>query len=301
MTGPPVETNVHGDPVVFDPGVYTIPQGVYRAAPGLSSTGLRKFRRSPLAFRWDQQHPGAQDTDAFRFGRIVHALVLKDPTVHIKVVDFPDKRTKAAQQAIADTSEPNVMTVLGKELDVPRAMAEAAWTHPLAGPLLTRPGKVELSLFWDDPATGVRCKARPDFIPDPSDGSPLIVVDYKTAKDISPSGFNKAVDTYGYHQQAAWYLRGARALGLADHHARWVFVVQENTPPYDLAVYELSTRTQHGPGWLQLGAEANDDALAEYVECTRTGAWPGLSDLWTGAHTLTPAPWMVRQIEQGES
>jgi divinyl protochlorophyllide a 8-vinyl-reductase len=38
------------------------------------------------------------------------------------------------------------------------------------------------------------------------------VVDLKTGRDASPTGFARAIGQYGYALQAAWYLAGARAV-----------------------------------------------------------------------------------------
>ena len=40
------------------------------------------------------------------------------------------------------------------------------------------------------------------------------VWDYKSCRDASPRGFRSAINTFRYHQQAAYYLAGCRAVGL---------------------------------------------------------------------------------------
>ncbi|WP_282916571.1 PD-(D/E)XK nuclease-like domain-containing protein, partial [Streptomyces exfoliatus] len=85
-----------------------------------------------------------------------------------------------------------------------QAMAAAVRQHPQAGPLFTGQGIAERSLYWTDPATGVRCRVRPDWLKELP--GLTLAVDLKTTKDASPQAVQKAIRDYSYHQQDALYI-----------------------------------------------------------------------------------------------
>jgi hypothetical protein len=130
-------------------------------------------------------------------------------------------------------------------------------------------GQPEQSLFWQDRPTGVWRRARLDWMPY-GNGGRLIVPDYKTAVSAAPSAIEKAMQNYGYHQQAAWYLDGVKALGGGD--AAFVFIVQEKTPPYLVTVVELDAIT------LRIGRDRNRQAIDLYRQCVTEDQWPGYTD-----------------------
>jgi hypothetical protein len=150
-------------------------------------------------------------------------------------------------------------------------MAAALRVHPVASKLFNPEfGKPEQSLFWRDTVSGIRCRARLDWLPDRTDGR-MIVPDYKSCVSAEPEAITKAVHKHGYHQQADWYLDGVYALDLADK-AAFVFVFQEKTAPYLVTVVELNQ------DFLMWGRVLNDKARDVYRRCMETGIWPGYSD-----------------------
>ena len=63
-------------------------------------------------------------------------------------------------------------------------MADALRAHPLAGPLLTSPGRAELAGWWQDEHTGEWLRVMWDWIT--TDASGRLVIDHKTTTDASP-------------------------------------------------------------------------------------------------------------------
>src|SRR5690606_32209920 len=120
-----------------------------------------------------------------------------------------------------------------------------------------------------DEATGVMCRAMVDHLPHDTSGL-HILADLKTTTDASPRALSKTVAQYGYHQQAAWYLDGYRAMWEGSDPAM-LFVFVEKAAPYLVSVVELDRHA------LAVGAELNRRALHIYAECRATGVWPGHS------------------------
>jgi hypothetical protein len=118
---------------------------------------------------------------------------------------------------------------------------------------------------------GVWGRGRLDWLPYAPPSGRMIVPDYKSADSASPAKFSKAAADFGYHRQAAWYLRLIAALGISND-AAFVFVVQETTPPYLVSICELDQDS------LLIGNHEMDQALDIYTACAATGIWPGYDD-----------------------
>ncbi|OII64621.1 hypothetical protein BJP40_19990 [Streptomyces sp. CC53] len=295
MTTAPVQAGAQApaagpDPIA--PGIhYDLPAETYHADPGsLSSTGARRLLAScPAVFRYEQDHPQPHKA-AFDLGTAAHRLVLGDGP-ELVCVDADDWRTKAARAERDEVYAAGGVPLLPPEYEQVHAMADALRRHPLAAALFAPgSGRPEVSLFWRDEPTCVMRRARLDWLRHRRDGR-LIVPDYKTARDASPEGIARAVADHGYHQQAAWYLDGVRALQL-DEAPAWLLVVQEKAAPYVVTVVELDALS------LRIGAAKNRRALDTYARCVATGHWPGYADDTRPLYLSLPTWAQIRDTEE---
>lgn len=265
---------------VTEPGVYPdLSINAYHADPvpggSLSSSGARALLlpSCPAKYRHEQDAP-KEPRKVFEMGHAAHRRVLGEgpDLVLVDAARWDTNAIKARLKTIRDAGNVPLKRPEFEQID---AMSAALADHPTAGRLF-QPGRgvAEQSLFWRDPRTGVWCRARPDWMPNRGPGQRLILVDYKTTTDASPEAVQKTVYKYAYHQQAAWYLAGVKALGLHGDGGEpgFVFVLQEKTAPYVVSVVELDLPA------LTLGEARNERALDIYRECVSTGRWPGYSD-----------------------
>lgn len=284
------------DYTVTGPGIYDIPEDIYHADPvpggSLSSTGARLLVEpgGPAKFDWARRH-GKLPTEAMEFGTAAHHEIL-GTGAEVVPIDAENYQTKKAQQARDEARARGAVPMLPHQLDALGAMAQALREHPLASALLTGWGRPEQSAFWRDKETGVICRSRYDVFPTGKTVlGRVLVPDYKTAKDAGPEAFAKAVNERGYHQQAPFYLDGLRALRLADEDAAFAFVVQEKTPPFLVAVYQLDAAA------LMIGAHRNRKALRTYAECAASGHWPGYSE---DIETVSLPAWVENRAWEDE-
>ncbi|WP_405558895.1 PD-(D/E)XK nuclease-like domain-containing protein [Streptomyces canus] len=258
----------------------------------ISSSGLRALLNPgcPAQFKYDRDHPQAHKKE-FDLGHAAHKLVLGEGP-DFRIIEFPDYKKVAAQRLRDEAYEMGLVPLLTKEHDMVQAMAEAVRQHPVAGPLFTPDaGVAEQSIFWTDPRTGVRCRCRPDWMPHRQENGRLVVVDYKTAKAVDEAALQRAVYERGYHAQAAFYLDGVKAAGLAgDQEPAFIFVFQSKTAPYLVHLVELDFPA------ITLGAARNERALRTYAECERTGIWHGFND----RITYLPLPPYAEKRDQEE-
>jgi PDDEXK-like uncharacterized protein DUF3799 len=275
---------------ITEPGVYDIPADVYHADPveggSLSSSGARALLATcPARFRWEQQYPPAP-TDAMEIGTAAHKMVL-GVGPEIVTVEANDWRTKAAQQQRHEARARDAVALLEDDVARVEEMAAALRRHRLACALLNPDrGRPEQAIFWIDEETGVWRRALVDWLPNVGTGRP-VVVDYKTTVSADREAIRKSVDTYGYHQQAAWYLDGVHALGLADD-AGFLFIFQEKEPPYLITVAQLDQTA------MEVGRDLNRRALEMYRDCRDADIWPGHSDDMEIQEISLP-PWTVNR------
>lgn len=261
----------------FKAGVYDgMPDDTYHADPvpggSLSASGARKLLppSCPALFKHEQEH-GRPPKQAFDFGHAAHRVVLGTGP-ELVVIDLEDWKTKAAREERDSAYADGAVPLLPGEYQQVQAMAAALREHPVAKALFDPDdGMPEQSLFWRDERTGVWRRSRLDWLRNRGNRR-LILADYKTTRSAAPDDLQKAIDSYGYHQQAAFYLDGAKALGLAGDDAAFVFVFQMKTAPYLVTVVQLDALA------LQVGRWLNRQAIDLYAQCKATGRWPGFSD-----------------------
>lgn len=279
---------------ITEPGVYDdLPNDTYHADPvpagSLSVSGARKLLppHCPAIFAYERTH-GRTTTTAFEFGHAAHDKVL-GAGPEIVCCDFPDWRTKKAQEVAKEIRGRGGVPLLPDDYRKVQEMADAILAHPIASVLFAPDsGTPEASLFWVDEPSGVWRRARLDWKPTAQPGKRLIIPDYKTADSANPDRFAKSAVNFGYHQQDAWYTEAAETLNLGDDPA-FVFVVQEKTPPYLVSVIQLDRNAR------RIGDLLNRQAINTYAECTSTGHWP----TYTDDVVLTSLPyWYERNFEE---
>lgn len=257
----------------------------------ISSSGLRALLAPgcPAQFKYDRDNPRPPKRE-FDLGHAAHKLVLGEGP-EFRIIDFPDYKKTAAQNQRDEAYALGLVPLLPKEHDQVQAMADAIRRHPIAGPLFTPgTGRAELSIFWTDRETGVRCRIRPDWLKELP--GLALAVDYKTCRDASPDAVSRAIRDHSYHQQDAFYTDGIWA-ALDPQDVRFVFVFQSKQAPYLITVRELAQQDR------DIGRARNERALRLYADCERTGIWPD----WTGPVTEIPTISMpsydtLRQAEE---
>lgn len=259
-------------------GVYDLPVNDYHADPveggSLSSTGARLLLppNCPALFRYRQDHPLIKDT--FDFGHAAHQMVLGAGPEIVVVEDEWGKdpnewRTNNVKARVQEVRDTGAVPIKPNDYDVVQEMAAAIREHPVASALISN-GRPEQTLVWRDKRTGIWRRALLDWLPESGAGR-MICTDYKTTNSAERGAIMKAVHSYGYHQQADWYLDGITTLELAEDPA-FVFIFQEKTPPYLVTVAEIDAVA------MRLAHDLNQQAIDVYRQCVKTDTWPGYGD-----------------------
>ena len=279
-----------------------LPEAEYHAAPGLSATGMKWLLRSPKHYRQQMDH--RTEKAAFDLGHAVHGKVLG---VGMDYVIIPDDvlasngaaSTKDAKLFIAAARAEGLVPVKADVADQVGAIAEAVLANPKAAALLALPGDSEVSIFADDPDSGVPLRGRLDRLATLPDGR-LINVDLKTTGDVRRHKIMRAIEDYGYDIQSETYkhlLRLASA-GVRSNRAdvaptHLIFV--ETDPPHEVRVVQLAHED-----WIEGGRRKMRRAIDIYARCTATDTWPGDDDTPGSAEAITPRPYYLDNIMEDE-
>lgn len=261
---------------ITTPGVHNISFDDYLRDPvpggSLSNSEAKHLmppRGIPARFRWEKDHK-RPPKNTFDIGTAAHRMVLGvGPELY--VIDADNYRTADAQAMRDDARADGMVPLLAHEYEQILAMATALREHPSAS-VLFEPGSglPEQTLVWRDKATGVMRRARLDWLPVVGDGR-LIIPDFKTCASVDKHAISTAMNTFGYHTQAATYLDGVRALDIHPAPA-FLNVYQEKTPPYLVRIFEPDALA------LLVARDLNKAALELYAACDAAGQWPGYPD-----------------------
>lgn len=250
------------------PGVQALMEGVpweqyLTGTIGINPSTIVHGRKSMLDLKhaWDCPRP---DTDAFLWGRAIHALLFEPKSFEDRFRPFEGQRRGSnweefAAQCFDDGAEPIPSKMFHAVL-----IASLSFVHDPIVQSLISAGQREVVLMSVE--GGLQCRGRVDWI----STSEHSLVDLKSAKDIEARSFAQDFYRYGYDVKLGLYRRWLERLT----GQRWPVevVAIEKTPPYDVAVVPIAEAV------LDRGAEKGLAILRKVEHCIRTDCWPGVAE-----------------------
>lgn len=242
----------------------------YSDLAAVNWTSLKPALVSMLHYKAALEEP-REDTDALRFGRIVHCAVfepLEFPRRYVVVnaldedpranrgkkpgktawkqwqADHPGKELSSDEWKRHLLAEQNPGKEFLTEADYDRALAmgDALRRNTHAAKYLAVAGAPEVAIQWTDPETKLPCKARLDWLID----APLTDCDLKTARSIRYHAFSSQAWKLGYFHQLVFHRMGLQELTGRNPALRILAV--ENVPPFDAAVFEPDEDSLYAAG-----------------------------------------------------
>lgn len=258
-----------------------MPMDEYLAVNALSSTGLRQLSRSPWHYR---NRVDITPTRQMLRGTLAHCAVLEPGAMAQRYVvtpaDAPRRPSKAQWSAKNPSKESKTAMawwdqfqqdnadrelVGAEDYALCQTQLQAIAAQPDLAAIL-RSGVGEASVFWIDEATGIYCKARPDWM-NRDDPVAVVVMDLKTCADESPSGFGRAAARLRYDLQAAHYTAGIEA-ALRTRVDRFIFGAVTNKPPVLAVPYMLTDEIR------DQGRDERRELMERLAWCRRENEWP---------------------------
>lgn len=243
---------------------YDIDERLYHQDPmSLSSSAAKTLiYQGPDVFHRKSMEP-PEYRDAYDFGSVVHALVLG--VGEFEVLFFDSWRTKKSKQARDEARAAGRAPILLKDFETAEAMRDAVMAHETSARLL-QGGAAEVSMWAEDPATGVLMRGRIDWL------RTDLFVDLKTSgKPVDQPGFLATVWDFSYGFQGAYYRRMLKLNGVKAEPA-WVAVTKRE--PHEVGAFVPDE------GLMSRCERDVDRALALYAHCKETGDWPSLEEAY---------------------
>jgi hypothetical protein len=248
-----------------------IPFDDYLAIKAVNCSFLKDFERSPAhayAKNLDpkREPPSPVIQAAFDYGTGVHCYLLEgEKTYQEDIVVRPEfSRTKADQEkkkAFEKSVGKNQTVISSSQNEEILACCNSALKVSTVEKLCRQyEGQSEETIQWIDEVTRVACKGRLDRLVT-IDGR-LWIIDVKTTQDARPDAFQRSINNFLYHWQAAFYLDGVRAAGYGEPLG-FIWVVIEKKKPYGVKTYKASDAL------IQHGRDGYRSALRKYLECSK--------------------------------
>lgn len=262
-----------------EPGLYTrgeISADAYLEIDAVNQSTLKAMARSALHYRHRLEH-GEPSSAPMRLGAVAHCACLElakldarfavwAPVDRLTGEVLKDDYRGKEYLAFAAASALFGRTVIKqRELDAAMRIRAALWSSRLAGRYLAQ-GVPEVVMVWRDAVTGILCKARIDWL---SLSVADVIVELKTARDVSPLAFASAFARAGYDVQAAFYHDGYTALTGREPGGKCIAI--ESSEPHDVIVYDENEV-------IDAGREIYRGYLTRLAECRTSGKWPGQGD-----------------------
>lgn len=250
-----------------------LPAELYHADPAVSNSMLSSLRKSPAhcyALHLDPHRPQAQTTEAMALGTLAHTAILEPDKLLERYAVKPDGMNFSTREGKAwrDALPPQKNIISAEAYSTSQAQRDAVMrVAPLRR--IFSSGEPEVSLFWIDQATGLRCKARPDWLHWVGPNR-VISLDVKSIDDLTADKVERAVTVYGYHRQRAHYANGIRACGLQLDDFGFAFV--SSSYPFLATPYILDDET------CEQGADEVAELLALFADCKARGEWPAIGE-----------------------
>lgn len=234
----------------------------YHARPQISKSDLSLLKKSPYHL-WAKKQGlvPPKDSPSLLLGSLVHKLVLeKDEFLDEFYIERKvDKRTKLGKE---------LASIYEQEKRTPAPIASLKQALKISYKIKSietvgnflKEGVAEMSYFSE--LNGVAVKCRPDYY----NAELGLVVDLKTTSDASPDGFTRAVASFDYDMQAAFYLDILASLGL--HATNFLFIAVETSEPFMLGFYELDNVA------LDRGKQKYQTLLKRYKDTLANGSVP---------------------------
>lgn len=252
-----------------------MPMQAYREWRAVSASDLKNMKRSPAYARLNPPVEG----DALEWGTAVHCAVLEPHELERRYAADPPSPKGGYPAGWRNTNDykaqraellarPGIVGLLTTEqMGQLHQIIDNVARNDIGKLLHELPGTRETSLFVDDPDFGVQRKVRPDWLIPKAQ----TIVDVKTARDWRPAAFSRACAQFGYHLSDAYYRDTFMLEGTVDID-HYVYLVIASDPPFEVASYTLDLDS------VEQGRSEYRKLLARWVECERTGVWPGGAD-----------------------
>lgn len=239
-------------------------ENIFAKDSWLSKSSLWELRQVSL-WRWRFDPPKRKPTAAMSWGTLVDMLLTTpEKTDSLIFNPYPDFRSKAARELRDNAAKDGKTVISADELAEAKKAVEAVKSHDVAGPIMEQ-SRTQLMLLGK--LKGVQFRGLVDIAPE----NEPILYDFKTTSSFSPRGISSQINDFGYHVQAAAYLKLWNQAHPNNQRNRFRFIWQDSSPPYEVTVTELPAFD------ISAGDEWAAHQIDRLINATKSGVWPGIT------------------------
>ena len=257
-------------------GIFSMTNEAYHKAPGLNKSKLDMVMKDPASIQWAKDCPvDHEKLKTLDFGSAFHTAILEPDLFDDQYAVEPlvNKRTNAGKEETAEFHKLNghKTIITAPEYKKLKLMAGSAMAHPSVRALVENKTGTEVSIFAEDPETGLLMKSRNDL--ESEINGKNFIVDLKTTDKLD--SIPKSIHEYHYHIQEAHYKAVYRMHhGVYPDTFLFIFVAKTiELGRYPVKVVELDEPTK------EIGKIMWENAVREYEECELNNNWPGVSEI----------------------
>lgn len=253
----------------LETGIYDISFKEYQAINAINQSGLKNILKCPAYYEYKRDN--FIDTDAMRFGRMLHSFILENKTFKNDYYITEKIRRAGSKWDTVLFEAGNREVFFHEDLEAAAEIQHSLSENEYYIDIATNSAR-EQSLIWKDDEMGLFCKARLDgFI---EIDNKHLAFDLKTTRDCSKSAFIKSFFTLGYDVQAAFYLDGYSKITGNTPEFFVIFAVEKEAP-YLNANYAIP----YSSSIIENGRAIYKKALKTYKECVENDNFDiGLSE-----------------------
>lgn len=251
---------------------FGLPRGDYDKRGEVNWSTLKLIQKSPAHYHAALLATVSPDTFPRARGRAAHVAVLEPDRFRTEYAVFTGKQRRGKKWDAFKAANGDKEIIKSDTHALCLALAQGVRANPAAVPYLSG-GRSEVTVVW--PFVRERlgavegyttlCRCRIDFVANVG-----ALVDFKSTRDASPSGFGREVARYGHHIQAASYRQAFYAA--TGKLLPYIFVATEAEWPHVTAVYRVTPKA-FDLGWSTY-VELHDRLNA----CRRDNHWPGYGE-----------------------
>mgnify|MGYP001118313546 CR=1 FL=1 len=235
----------------------------------LSKSAVYELYQSSL-YKWRYFPRQYSTTPAMTWGSMVDTILTCPPEEfndQFIINPYDSLRTKAAKEWKADQDALHKTVVTQDLINEAYKAAEVVTSkHHYAASLVRRSASQVLLMNRIMHPSGheIGMKGLVDFAPEGED----FLVDLKTTRDFSASGFAKTIAHFGYHIQAAHYLGLWNLQNPDDQRRGFKIIWQDSASPYEVAVTSMPESD------IADGADIFNHLVGKIIRAAEKDEWP---------------------------
>jgi hypothetical protein len=270
--------------------VLNLPAAQYHDDIDVQSCSLLKPMLASPAHYKAQFFENRASSKAKGFGTLIHTLVLEPQTLASRYAVYPGlKDGREAEYKAFVQAHPLQTVIADVPLQAARRMAEKILERRFRGRRFgdyLAEGEKEVTIYYTDPTTGVRCRVRIDLL------HPEFVFDLKTALSVVQGEWLRQALSLDYDLQSYMYSLAECLWAGRQSPLPFVFVVGENTCPHSVSAFTA------GESFLVKGGRKYQEAIGAYAACSKVNHWPDLGceetlelEHWMAASAANEPAW----------